>query len=126
MIHKLGFCSSYTEVQRFENCASHQQNTNMAEIDSSQSLLFVADNVDHNLNRIDGLNTFHGMGMIACITPGRMKQPSLVIKRLTIDPKQIIEAVRVEIKYLTLKGVKIFLPNSNAHQSLFVWLILEI
>ena len=21
MLHKLGFCSSYTEVQRFENCA---------------------------------------------------------------------------------------------------------
>ena len=87
MLPKLGFCSSYTKVQCFENCASHQQNTSMSEIDSSQSLLFVADNVDHNLNAIDGLNIFHGMGMIACITPGHMKQPSLVIKRLTIDPK---------------------------------------
>ena len=106
MLHKLGFCSSYTEVQRFENCASHQQNTNMGEIDSSQSLLFVADNVNHNLNTLDGLNTFHGMGMIACITPGRMKQLSLVIKRLIIDPKEIIETTRVETKYFNFKNGK--------------------
>ena len=96
MLHK--FFSSYTEIQRFENCASHQQNTNIGEIDSSQSWLFVADNVDHNLNTIDEVNTFHGMGMIAGITPGPMKQPSLVIKRLTIDLKEIIEAARAEIK----------------------------
>ena len=106
MLHKLGFCSSYTEIQRFENCASHQQNTNMGEIDSSQSLLFIADNVDHNLNTIDGLNTFHNMGMIACITPGHMKQSSLVIERLTIVPKEIIEAARVGIKYFNFKNGK--------------------
>ena len=82
MLHKLGFCSSYTEVQRFENCASHQQNTNMGEVDSSQSLLFVADNVDHNQNTIDGLDTFHGMGMIACITPGHMKQTIFSNKKI--------------------------------------------
>ena len=44
--------------------------------------------------------------MIACITPGHMKQPSLVIKRLTIDPKEIIEAARVKIKYFNFKNGK--------------------
>lgn len=30
----------------------------------------VADNVDHNLRTLDGMNTFHGMGIIAAITSG--------------------------------------------------------
>ena len=29
-----------------------------------------ADNVDHNIGTIDGKNTFHGMGMVASVTPG--------------------------------------------------------
>ena len=28
-----------------------------------------ADNVDHNSRTLDGKNTFHGMGIIACVTP---------------------------------------------------------
>ena len=31
---------------------------------------FVADNVDHNLRIMDGLNTSHGMGIIGGMTPG--------------------------------------------------------
>ena len=27
---------------------------------------FVADNVDHNTDTLDGKGTFHGMGIIAC------------------------------------------------------------
>ena len=30
---------------------------------------FVADNVDHNRRTLDVHNTFHGMGMIAAVTP---------------------------------------------------------
>ena len=31
---------------------------------------YAADNVDHNLRTLDGHNTFHGMGMLAMVTPG--------------------------------------------------------
>ena len=30
----------------------------------------VADNVDHNLRTLDGNEKFHGMGLIATVTPG--------------------------------------------------------
>jgi len=30
---------------------------------------YIADNVDHNIRTIDGHNTFHGMGIIAGVTP---------------------------------------------------------
>ena len=35
------------------------------------SVLFAGDNVDHNIITLDGKGTFHGMGMIAALTPGR-------------------------------------------------------
>ena len=35
------------------------------------ALLFAADNVDHNIVTLDGKGTFHGMGMIVAITPGK-------------------------------------------------------
>ena len=31
---------------------------------------FVADNVDHNSRTLDGMNTFHGMGIIVAVSPG--------------------------------------------------------
>ena len=38
---------------------------------------FSADNVDHNIRTLDGLNTFHGMGIIAIICP-RINQLRLI------------------------------------------------
>ena len=35
-----------------------------------QFLQFVADNIDNNTQTLDRLNTFHGIGMIAAVTPG--------------------------------------------------------
>ena len=35
----------------------------------SCNVKFVADNVNHNINTIDGHCTFHGMGIIMSITP---------------------------------------------------------
>ena len=35
------------------------------------ALLFAGDNVDHNILTIDGRGTFHGMGFVAALTPGR-------------------------------------------------------
>ncbi|VDI26391.1 Hypothetical predicted protein [Mytilus galloprovincialis] len=69
-LSNMGFCSSYSEVQKFETSAviSKQENTSN-HYDESHCLQYVADNVDHNLCTVDGNNTFHGMGIISCITP---------------------------------------------------------
>ena len=53
-----GFCSSYSEVKMFE-----------LSVTNDHFLQYVADNVDHNANTLDGYNIFHGMGIIAAITP---------------------------------------------------------
>ena len=69
---EMGFCSSYAEAQRFEKNAANCVAGNILGEDadvSNKTLLFAADNVDHNILTIDGKGTFHGMGMIAALTP---------------------------------------------------------
>ena len=72
---QMGFCSSYGETQRFEKNATNCDIPNMLGEDlidePNMALLMAADNVDHNILSIDGKGTFHGMGMIAAVTPGQ-------------------------------------------------------
>ena len=70
-LNSLGFSVSYSEVKRFEQCASVHQGTNIEGYTADMFLQFIADNVDHNLRFLVGLNTFHGMGIIATATPGQ-------------------------------------------------------
>lgn len=95
----MGFCSSYSEVQRFEEnaAASVAPDVLGGSIDTlDTALLFAADNVDHNIITLDGKGTFHGMGMIAAVTPGRQVSHT-VLRRKTAD-LQIVEQTRVDIK----------------------------
>ena len=69
-LNKMGFCSSYSEVQKFERSAALNQGTDLQiETNSKQFVQYIADNVDHDLRTLNGLGTFHGMGIMAAITP---------------------------------------------------------
>ena len=61
-LNSLGYCSSYSEVKRFELCAAKCQGTDIPNLNREHFVQFVADNADHNLRTLDGHNTFHGMG----------------------------------------------------------------
>ena len=69
----LGFCTSYTEVRKFELNAAVFHGIDLPEMTDKHTVQYVADNADHNAVIIDGQNTFHGMGMIAVVTPGVSK-----------------------------------------------------
>lgn len=70
-LNTLGFASSYTEVQRFElNAAAAAHDRTNTGFGNGTFVQYIADNVDHNLRTLDGHGTFHGMGMIAAVTPG--------------------------------------------------------
>ena len=91
-LYALGFSSSYSEVQRFEENAaiSFSQSMSDFEINNNEhTLLFAGDNVDHNIMTIDGKGSFHGMGIIAAITPG--KQTSHSISRHRMKDIDLIE-----------------------------------
>ena len=96
-LHQHGFCSSYQEVQRFERCAAVSHGTELPNICSGQFLQYVADNVDHNTRTIDGLNTFHGMGMTATVTP--RTDARRTVPRITVTQEDIAAVGRIKIKY---------------------------
>lgn len=96
-LNNLGFCSSYYEVQKFESSAAAVQGVDLPGDVRNSFVQFVADNVDHNTRTLDGLNTFHGMGIIAGITPGTKRtQP---IPRITVSTEEIKALAKIEIKY---------------------------
>ena len=68
-LHSLGFCSSYQEAQLFNQNVALDQGTDIPDY-NGEFVQYVADNVDHNVRTLDGNDTFHGMDMIATVTPG--------------------------------------------------------
>ena len=56
---------------------------------------YAADNVDHNSRTLDGHDTFHGMGMIAVVTPGT--KFSRNVTRRKVSSEEISATGKVEI-----------------------------
>ena len=69
-LHKLDYCSSYQEAQTYQQSAAVSLPLETSCLMQGKFLQFMADNIDHNTQTPDGLNTFHGMGMIKAVTPG--------------------------------------------------------
>lgn len=97
VLHSLGFCASYSEVQRFEaNAAVHQETdlySNLEELFEQ----FVADNVDNNTLTLDGHNTFHGMWILLSLT-GSSEGHFGNIPRKPIESLDPAQAAKIEIK----------------------------
>ncbi|GFS26848.1 hypothetical protein ElyMa_007067800 [Elysia marginata] len=113
-LYQLGFSSSYSETKRFELCAALAQQTDVPGVTNDHFLQYVADNVDHDLRTLDGLNTFHGMGIITAVTPGtRRKKP---IPRLSTTSADLTP----------LKSINVhFFPSTCQDFSFFKYLELE-
>ena len=81
----MGFSTLCNEVLRFEkNAASIAPDKLADDIDLPDiALLFAGDNVDHNILTIDGRGTFHGMGIVAALTPGRKKDCFIPRRQIT-------------------------------------------
>lgn len=69
-LHGHGFACSYAEVMRYERSAAVAQETEIPGYSQEHHMQYIADNVDHNVATVDSSGTFHGMGIIAAVTPG--------------------------------------------------------
>ncbi|VDH88715.1 protection of telomeres protein 1 [Mytilus galloprovincialis] len=96
-LNNLGFCSSYQEIQKFESSAALTQGVDIPGEICNSFIQFVADNVDHNVRTLDGNNTFHGMGIIAGITPGTKR--TAPIPRISVSSDDINSIAKVNIQY---------------------------
>ena len=75
------------------NAAFHHR-TEVEGINNESFIQHIADNVDHNIRTTDGLNTFHGMGIIAAVTP-RVTATKLVPK-VEVLSKDIMQIGNIE------------------------------
>ena len=64
-------------------------------VHNGQFVQYVADNVDHNLRTIDGHNMFHGMGIIAMVTPGNTVMNR--VPRKKVCKQEIAPTGRIDI-----------------------------
>ena len=93
----MGYCSSYSEVLRFAGNAAASVAPDVLGTFSiaNKMMFFAAYNVDHNIVSIDEKGTFHGMGMIAVVTPGH--EITHTILRQKISDLNIIDLTKVDI-----------------------------
>ena len=84
-------------MQKFQSSAAVTQGTDILGFTPGRFIQFVADNVDHNIRTLDGLNTFHGMRIIAGLTPAS-DQSSQVI-RATVSTDELVLAGKIDIQY---------------------------
>lgn len=94
-LHAHGFCSSYAEVTRFQRSSAAEQGTDFPEYLPGHFHQYVADNADHDIATIDGRNTFHGMAIIAAVTPTMRKDKK--IPRKDVHLKEIVSLGKIRI-----------------------------
>ena len=66
---------------------------------ASHFVQFVADSVDHNSRTLDGMNTFHGMGITAAIPPGN--KTCTQIPRVTVRAEDLAAVGRINIHHFS-------------------------
>ena len=83
VLNRLGFCSSYNEILKFERNACKSASKTIDSNTCQESVLhFVADNVDHNTCTLNGDNTMDGMGVIAALTNGKFQYDMIERKKV--------------------------------------------
>lgn len=93
-LHSLGFSTSYNNAQQFERNAATVSSTLLPVTNESQ-VVMVADNVDHNVCTLDGMNTIHAMGMIAAVTPSRNSITTVTRRKITND--ELLQHAKIAI-----------------------------
>ena len=88
-------------MTRYERSAAVVQGTDIPEYTQDHCIQYIADNVDHNLATIDGTETFHGMGIVAVVTP-QTQVSRLAIPKANVTAAEIAAVDRINIEYFKL------------------------
>jgi hypothetical protein len=96
-LFSLGFCLSYDEVKRYESSLALDQGISIPGMTNLSCLQFMADNVDHNIDTLDGYGTFHGMGIVAAVTPSDPIKKK--IPRLTATMEDVKSVAKINLSF---------------------------
>jgi len=107
MLSRLGLSITYDEVKRYKQSVVHCANLDAPESFPTYFTQWAADNVDHNVNTLDGKGTFHGMGIISMSTPlnkissGHLTEPQVPrLQKMNVD--KVIASQGIDIKHYDL------------------------
>ena len=94
-LYNLGFSVTYDEVRRYKQSVlvANQESPVLPTYPDSFTQ-WVADNVDHNTVTLDGLGTFHGMGVVAASTLTSSSASSFIRKK-------VVRIAKCSVKDLT-------------------------
>lgn len=79
MLSSMGVCSSYHEASIY---ITSLINAGLPSVNNEGFIQHVFDNADVNVRTLDGLNTFHAMGGIQCISPGTSVETDIKVSRI--------------------------------------------
>ena len=102
VLHRFGFCCSYSDVLNYSRSAAFHLGTDLS-VSHGSFVQYIGDNVDHNLKTLDGSNTFHGMGIVATITPGI--KSALMIPKGKVPSSNILSKSHINITYFKSKMI---------------------
>lgn len=133
LLSYLGFCVSYDESLVFESSSVLLESLNLKKPDKESFVQFVFDNADANTNTLDGLNSFHAMGGIQCITPPRKNVVNTTFLRTTNNrntasgsfghiPLQYYNKGENSLKAIQIKDVRDTTPTKMSPPHL-TWMI---
>ena len=94
-LNHLGFCCSCAEVQKYEYSATVKDNTHIPGYTPGRFVQLIADNVDHNIRIKDSQDTFHGMGILASVTPSLQVARSIPRMKTTAEQVRIAEKINI-------------------------------
>ena len=110
-LHSMGFCWSYNEARKFERNGAISQGTDIP-FSEKQFIQYSADNVDHNICTLDGNGSYHGMGIIASVTPAT--KLNRVIHRLNVTADDITKVSKIDKSFCSAVSA----PNSIVYKTL--------
>lgn len=132
ILSSFGFCASYLEASTFQLSAVLHPDATEPRKGFFQ---FVGDNADVNINTLDGLGTFHAMGMITIITPrteapidtGRILRLKDIPSATAIGqhgfvPLQTFERSQSQTELEKLKVLEIRKDDITMSASDFIWM----
>ena len=104
-LNRLGFYCSYAEVQKYERAAAKTLSVDIPGFASGHFVQFVANNVGHNSRTLDGMETFHGMDIIAAVSPGI--KTCTPIPRVTVSAEDLAAVGRINIHHFSATDASI-------------------
>ena len=85
LLFNFGFCSSYSESSLHKKIAALTQGVDIQDFTNDALLHFIADNVDHNAQTLDGENVIHMMGQMGAITPASSTSRPIPRNQVSFD-----------------------------------------